>query len=73
MKTDGVVARANPVLLQTLESRDVMATMMLLTSTTKWAKLANDYDAVSASMGALARSHFHEFRMRDGDRDLTSV
>ena len=64
---DAAIARANSVLLQTLDPKDVMATLMLPTPAQKWAKLAEDYAAISTSMASNARSRFHEFRMRDGD------
>ena len=64
---DAAIASANLVILQTLEPEDVMATMMLPSLAKKWAKLATDYTAVSASMAVIARSRFHDFRMRDGD------
>ena len=44
-----------------------MATMMLQTPLAKWGKPANDYASMSSIMGALARSQFHAFRMRDED------
>ena len=64
---DASVARANSVLLSTLEPEDVMATTMLPSSAEKWDKLASDYAAVSAQMATVARSRFNDFRMRDGD------
>ena len=48
-------ARTNHILLQTLEMRDVMATVLLLTPSTNWERLANDDAAMSTSMAALAR------------------
>ena len=55
------------MLLQSLDAKGVMATMMLLSSEDKWDKLATDYAAVSTAMAVIARSRFHDFRMRDGD------
>ena len=64
---DAAIARANSVLLQTLEPKDVMTTMMLPSPAEKWTKLVTDYAAILASMAAIARSRFHDFRMRDDD------
>ena len=64
---DAVVARANSVLLQTLDAKDVMATMMLASPKEKWDKLASDYATVSVAMAATARSKFSNFRMKDID------
>ena len=64
---DASMARANSVLLSTLEPKDVMATMMLPSPAEKWDKLSSDYAAVSAQMATIARSRFNDFRMRDGD------
>ena len=63
---DASMARANSVLLSTLEAKDVMATMMLPSPAEKWDKLSSDYAAVSAQMAIVARSRFNDFRMRDG-------
>ena len=60
-------AHANSLLLQTLEPRDVMATLMMLSPAQKWNKLAADYAAVSAIQAASARSRFMSFKMREGD------
>ena len=64
---DVASACANSVLLQTLEPKDVMVTMMLPSPAQKWTKFATDYAAVSASMACNARTCFHDFSMRDGD------
>ena len=64
---DAAIARANSLLLQTLEPRDVMATLMMLSPAQKWNKLVADYAAVSASQAATARARFMSFRMREGD------
>ena len=64
------IASGNPVLLPTVDAKDVMATMRLLSPEEMWDKLATDYAAVSASMAAIARSRFHDFRMRDGDTTM---
>ena len=64
---DASMARANSVLLSTLEPKDVMATMMLPSPAEKWDKLASDYVAVSAQMATVARSRFNDFQMKDGD------
>ena len=64
---DAAVARANSLLLHTLEPRDVMATLMMLTPAQKWNKLAVDYAAVSALQASTARTRFMAFSMRDGD------
>ena len=64
---DKAIARANSILLLTLEAKDVMATMMLPISEEKWMKLTTDYMVVSASMAVVARSRFQDSRMRDGD------
>ena len=58
---DASMARANSVILSTLEPKDVMATMMLPTPAEKWDKLASDYAAVSAQMATVARSRFNDF------------
>lgn len=52
---DAAIARANSVLLQTLEAKDVMATMMPMSPKEKWNELTADYAAVSASMAAIAK------------------
>ena len=64
---EAAVARANSVLLSTLEPKDIMATMMLPSPAAKWAKLASDYAAVSASMATVARTRFNDFKMLDGE------
>ena len=64
---DAAIARANCLLLQTLEPRDVMATLMMLSPAQKWNKLAADYAAVSALQAATARARFMSFRIREGD------
>ena len=64
---NAAIARANTVLLQTLEAKDVMATMMLLPPKEKWNELGADDAAVLASIAAIARPRFHDSRMRDGD------
>ena len=67
---DASVARANSVLLQTLEAKDIMATLLLKSPAEKWLKLATDYAAISVSMATNALSRFHDFKMRDGDSVL---
>ena len=47
---DVSTVRANSVLLQTIESRDVMATRMLLTPSAKWEKLVS-YPIESCTVG----------------------
>ena len=69
---DASMARANSVLLSTLEPKDIMATLMLPSPAEKWAKLAMDYAAVFASMASNARSRFNDFRMHDGDSVVTT-
>ena len=64
---DAAITRANSLLLQTLEPRDVMATLMMLSPAQKWNKLAADYVAVSTLRVATARARFMSFRMREGD------
>ena len=59
---DAAVARTNYVLLQTLEAKDVMATMMLPTPKDKWNKLSADYAAISASMASVVGIRFHVSR-----------
>jgi len=64
---DASVARANSFLMQTLEAKDIMATMMLVSPREKWDKLAADYATVSVAMAATARAKFSNFRIREGD------
>ena len=63
---EAAVARANSVLLGTLEPDDIMATMMPPSPATEWAKLAFDYAAVSTSMATIAKTRFNDFNMLDG-------
>ena len=67
---DASIARANSVLLQTLEAKDIMATLLLQSPAEKWLKLATDYASISISMATNALSAFHDFKMRDGDSVL---
>ena len=67
---DASVARANSVLLQTMEAKDIMSTLLLKSPAEKWLKLAIDYAAISVSMATNALSRFHDFKMRDGDSVL---
>ena len=64
---DAAIARANSLLLEALEPRDVMATLMMLSPAENWNMLAADYAAVSTLQVAIARARFMSFRMRVGD------
>ena len=66
-REDFASARANSVLFQRMEAKDVMTTMMLPTPKATWGKLSKDCAAVLASTASLARSSFNDFRMHDGD------
>lgn len=70
---DASVARANTVLLGTLQQKDITPLMLLPLAAEKWEKLATDYAAVSASMAAVARVRFISFRMRDGESVIQTL
>ena len=55
------------MLLQTMDAKDVMATMILQTPKAKYDKLSADYVALSSSMASSTRSRFNDFRMHNGD------
>ena len=64
---EAAYARANIVLLNTLDPKDIMATLLLESPAEKWAKLASDYAAVSANMASIADQRFNDFEMMDGE------
>jgi len=67
---DASIARADYVLMQTLEHKDILATMSLATPRLKWLKLEADYAAVSTAMAATATNRFNDFRIKSGDTVL---
>lgn len=70
---ESAAAKANSVLYQSLQQKDVVAVMLLPSVADKWEKLAEDYAAISSSMATLARSSFQDFRMKDGDSVITTI
>ena len=70
---DASAARANTVILQTLQPKDIMAVMMMPSAAEKWEKIATDYAAVSASMATVARTRFQDFKMKDGESVIQTL
>lgn len=64
---DAAEAKATSLIMQTLQEKDIMATILLESAKEKWEKLAADYATVSVAMAATARAKFSNFRIREGD------
>ena len=67
---EGATARANSLLLQTLQPKDIMATIMLSSVAERWEKVATNYADVFPLKTLNARSNFYNFKMRGGDTVL---
>ena len=70
---EAAAAKANSILLQSLQPKDIMAVMMLQNVAEKWDKLAEDYASISASMATVARTRFQDFKMRDGESVVSTL
>lgn len=64
---DAAIAHANVLFLKSIESRDVMATLLMETPAQKWNKFAANYAAKSKLHAATARTRFTGLRMTEGD------
>ena len=70
---EAAAARANSILLQALQPKDIMAVIMFQNVADKWDKLAEDYASISASMATVARTRFQDFKMRDGESVVSTL
>ena len=61
------IARANRILLTSIEQKDVMALYGYDSPAKKWAKLRADYGLVSTQMATEARAKLNVFKMGSGE------
>ena len=64
---DASIAKADNVIMRSLQSKDVMATLTLPSPRAKWEKLESDYATKSVAMASTARSRFSNFKIKSGD------
>ena len=60
-------ARANSMILLTLDPKDVMTLIAYVTAASKWAKLAADHVSITASKGINANQKFQSFVFSPGE------
>ena len=60
-------ARANSLILQSLDPKDVMTLIAYVTAAEKWAKLAADHVSITASKGINANQKFQSFAFIPGE------
>ena len=61
------IARANFVILQHMDQKDIMSLWGLDSPFQKWEKLRADYALISVQMGTEARAHFFSFKMGNAE------
>ena len=61
-------AKANTMILLTLEQKDVMTLLAFPTAAAKWAKLAADHMSILGAKGISAHQNFQAFSFNEGEK-----